>query len=151
MIQIRGMAPLLQVFDMPASIAFYREGLGFELVGSAGEAPDFGWALLQLHGTEVMLNGMYEAGSRPAQPDPARVAAHADTTLYFGCPDLDGLHEHLRVRGIAADPPSATGYGFTAVSVIDPDGYGLCFFWPATPEAIEDWRRRYGFDPAAPR
>jgi len=27
-IEIRGMALLLQVFDMPASIAFYRDALG---------------------------------------------------------------------------------------------------------------------------
>jgi catechol 2,3-dioxygenase-like lactoylglutathione lyase family enzyme len=31
-IEIRGMAPLLQVFDMPTSIAFYRDVLGFEVV-----------------------------------------------------------------------------------------------------------------------
>ena len=30
-IEIRGMAPLLQVFDMPTSIAFYRDVLGFEV------------------------------------------------------------------------------------------------------------------------
>ena len=29
-IEVRGMAPLLQVFDMPLSIAFYRDVLGFE-------------------------------------------------------------------------------------------------------------------------
>jgi catechol 2,3-dioxygenase-like lactoylglutathione lyase family enzyme len=31
-IEIRGMAPLLQVFDMPTSIKFYRYVLGFEVV-----------------------------------------------------------------------------------------------------------------------
>ena len=30
-IEIRGMAPLLQVFDMPTSIAFYRDVLGFQV------------------------------------------------------------------------------------------------------------------------
>lgn len=30
-IEIKGMAPLLQVFDMPASIAFYRDTLGFPI------------------------------------------------------------------------------------------------------------------------
>jgi catechol 2,3-dioxygenase-like lactoylglutathione lyase family enzyme len=29
---IEGFAPLLQVFDMPTSVAFYRDVLGFELV-----------------------------------------------------------------------------------------------------------------------
>ena len=30
-IEIRGMAPLFQVFDMPTSVAFYRDVLGFEV------------------------------------------------------------------------------------------------------------------------
>jgi glyoxylase I family protein len=30
-IEIRGMAPLLQVFDMPTSLAFYRDVLGFKV------------------------------------------------------------------------------------------------------------------------
>jgi hypothetical protein len=30
-IEIRGMAPLLQVFDMTASIVFYRDVLGFQV------------------------------------------------------------------------------------------------------------------------
>jgi len=34
-IEIRGMAPLLQVFDMPTSIAFYRDVLGFDLVSTS--------------------------------------------------------------------------------------------------------------------
>jgi hypothetical protein len=30
-IDVRGLVPLLQVFDMPTSIRFYRDVLGFEL------------------------------------------------------------------------------------------------------------------------
>lgn len=33
-IVVKGMAPLLQVFDMPAAIAFYRDKSGFEVVNS---------------------------------------------------------------------------------------------------------------------
>lgn len=29
-VDVRGMAPLLEVFDMPTSVAFYRDLLGFE-------------------------------------------------------------------------------------------------------------------------
>ena len=59
------------VFDMPASIKFYCEGLGFELVSSDGKpAPHFDWALLQLNGTELMLNTAYDEDQRPPTPDP---------------------------------------------------------------------------------
>ena len=30
-----GLTPLIQVFDMPASLAFYRDKLGFEVVSAS--------------------------------------------------------------------------------------------------------------------
>src|SRR2546428_5567449 len=60
-IEVRGMAPLLQVFDMPLSIAFYRDVLGFEVVStSKPRGEHFDWALLRLNGVELMLNTAYE-------------------------------------------------------------------------------------------
>src|ERR1700676_139907 len=54
-IEIRGMAPLLQVFDMPTSIAFYRDVLGFEVVTTSNPGAErFDWALLRLNGIELM-------------------------------------------------------------------------------------------------
>jgi glyoxylase I family protein len=35
--QIQGLAPLLQVFDMPVALKFYRDVLGFEVVQASGE------------------------------------------------------------------------------------------------------------------
>jgi catechol 2,3-dioxygenase-like lactoylglutathione lyase family enzyme len=73
-IDIRGMAPLLQVFDMPTSIAFYRDALGFEVVTtSKPRGEHFDWALLRLNGVELMLNTAYEEDARPPAPDPARI------------------------------------------------------------------------------
>jgi catechol 2,3-dioxygenase-like lactoylglutathione lyase family enzyme len=48
-IDMRGLCPLMQVFDMPTSVRFYRDILGFELVEHAPlRAPDeFGWCLLR--------------------------------------------------------------------------------------------------------
>jgi glyoxylase I family protein len=99
-IEIRGMAPLLQVFDMPTSIAFYRDVLGFEvLTTSTPRGEHFDWALLQLSGVELMLNTAYEEDARPAAPDAGRIAAHEDTCLYFGCPDVDAAYVCVRGRG----------------------------------------------------
>jgi len=60
-IEIRGMAPLLQVFDMPTSIGFYRDVLGFEVDSTSKPTGErFDWALLKLNGVELMLNTAYE-------------------------------------------------------------------------------------------
>lgn len=45
-VALSGIAPLLQVFDMPTSLAFYRDALGFEVVGSNCDEPPVDWVLL---------------------------------------------------------------------------------------------------------
>ena len=131
-IEIRGMAPLLQVFDMPTSIAFYRDVLGFEVVTTSKPGAErFDWALLRLNGMELMLNTAYEADSRPPEPDRARIAAHDDTAIYFGCPDVDAAYAHLRSRAKNVKEPKVAPYGMKQLYVRDPDGYNLCFQWPA--------------------
>nr|WP_051979611.1 VOC family protein [Edaphobacter aggregans] len=88
-IDVRSITPLLAVFDMPTSIKFYCEGLGFEVVSSDGKpAPQFDWVLLGLNGAELMLNTAYDEDQRPPAPDPARIPAHKDVVIYFGCPDV---------------------------------------------------------------
>jgi glyoxylase I family protein len=131
-IEIRGMAPLLQVFDMPKSVQFYCDVLGFELATTSQPGPHFHWALLKWQGVELMLNTAYDDGERPPVPDPARVAAHDDTILYFSCPDVDAAYAHLRAKGMDLKEPRIAPYGMKQLYLKDPDGYGLCFQWAAT-------------------
>ena len=105
-IEVRGIAPLLEVFDMPTSLAFYRDKLGFRITGDSGRGDDSGWVMLQLGEETIMLNTAYDDGERPPHPDPARVAAHRDTCIYFGCPDVDAAYAHLKAVGIQCEPPS---------------------------------------------
>ena len=118
--------PLLQVFDLPASIAFYRRVLGFELVSG----DESWWAMLKLGDTRLMLNTAYEDHERPLAPDPARVRGHADVSLYFSCPDPDAVYAQLRDRGCDVNAPAITSYGLKQLSVKDPDGFELCFTCP---------------------
>jgi uncharacterized glyoxalase superfamily protein PhnB len=71
-LQVEGLAPLFQVFDMPASIHFYRDLLGFEVIDTSKplseHADDVTWAMLQLNDTIVMLNTAYEPECRPLSP-----------------------------------------------------------------------------------
>jgi len=145
-VEIRGMAPLLQVFDMPTAVRLYRDVLGFELLSASGEGEHSDWVLLRYAGVELMLNTAYESDSRPPAPDPERVAHHRDTGLYFGCEDLDRAYAHLRAHGANAQPPGVAPYGMKQMYVTDPDGYILCFQWPASDEARARWKEWYGGD-----
>ena len=131
-----GLCPLLQVFDMPKSVKFYREVLGFELVGhspmvKSSEGEYFHWAMLRRGSTTLMLNTAYDEGQRPPAADPARVAAHGDTALFFGCPDVDATYHDLLPFGVTMlEKPMTTGYGMRRFAIADPDGYNLCFQGP---------------------
>ena len=136
-VEVRGVCPLLQVYDMPTSVRFYRDTLGFEVVATSpnlGGEDKFHWCLLRLCGSEVMLNTAYELDDeRPVPPDPARAAAHQDTCIYFGAPDVDAVYEELRTKGLQLKPPKVAPYGMKQLYLRDPDGYGLCFQWSAEP------------------
>ncbi len=131
-LKIEGICALLQVFDMPRSLAFYRDVLGFEIIAQAPSGgDDCDWAWLRFDAAELMLNTRYEAHDRPAAPDPARVAAHDDTTLYLGCQDVDAAFHYLSGKGLDVKEPVVTHYGMKQLYVKDPDGYSVCFQWRA--------------------
>lgn len=146
---IHGVTPLLQVFDMPAAIRFYRDVLGFTIVNTSEPGDDCNWAWLKLNGADVMLNTADEKEHRPATPDRVRIASHEDTCLFFGCKDVDAAYQHLRSHGVNLNEPKIAPYGMKQLWFRDPDGYGLCFQWPTTKESQDRWAQEYGLEPTA--
>jgi len=129
---VSGVAPLFQVFDMPKSIAFYRDVLGFEVVATSKpdkNDPDCDWAMLKLGGATIMLNTRYERDKRPAQP--GSNSGHEDVTLYFGCPNVDEAYAEIRQKWANAKRPETAHYGMRQMYLTDPDGFSLCFQHPA--------------------
>ncbi len=134
-IAVEGVVPMLLVYDVPTSVAFYRDQLGFDVVhhsASFDEAKDnFGWALLRLNGCELMVNNMYEDNVRPVQPDAVRAKAHSDLTLYLACRDIGGTHAYLKAQGLSVSDPVTTYYKMRQISLKDFDGYSIVFQWPS--------------------
>ena|SRR5450432_1582045 len=130
-IEIRGVCPLLAVYDIERSIDFYSDVLGFSVVLKSDPPRELWWALLERGNAELMLNSAHDAGKRPPAPDPARVASHADAALFFGCPDVDSAYADLQSRGIEAEAPFVQPYGMKQLYLKDPDGFSLCLQWPA--------------------
>ena len=126
-IEARNLTPLIEVFDMAMSVAFYRDRLGFRIVAQSSPGDSFGWGLLKMGSASLMLNTAYDAGERPPAPDPARIAAHGDTTLFVDCADVDAAYAYLRENGVDVERPVTRPYGMRQVSVRDPDGFRVCF------------------------
>lgn len=126
-IKITYLTPLLQVFSMPRSLAFYRDVLGFEVVMDSGNGDDSSWVWIRKDDCSLMLNDQYEPGHVPDGPPAERVEWHGDTALFLGCDDVNGAFAYLRDKGLSVDPPKETSYGMKQLSFTDPDGYGICF------------------------
>ena len=87
--------------------------------------------MLQLSNATIMLNTAYDPDDVPEAPDAGRWSGHQDTCLYFGCPDVEGAYQHLVAQGFEVDPPKVAWYGMKQLYFKDPDGFGICFQWPA--------------------
>ena len=135
-IQASRLTPMIQVFDMPESIRFYCETLGFEIASASPEvdAPEgryFHWAWLRLDEANLMLNTAYDEGERPETREIGRVDAHRDIGLFIACPDVDAVYAHLTAQGLVVSPPRVAPYGMKQLYLTDPDGFVLCFQQPA--------------------
>jgi glyoxylase I family protein len=138
-VEVRDVCALMSVWDMPATVRFYCDLLGFEIVSrSPGYAVEdgeelFHWCMLRARDATLMLNTEYEQGERPAER-PARGDERFGTWFYYGCPDVDGAYERLQAAGVACEPPKVTKYGgehgFRTLSLRDPDGRGITLQWP---------------------
>jgi len=127
-----GLTPLIQVFDMPTSLAFYRDKLGFEVVSASPvvdtpEGKFSNWMWLRSGSVDLMLNTAYDSGERPGAPDAFRMASHGDTGMYIGCPDLDETYATFTRAGLKIDPPTMSSYGLRQFSLRDPDNFQLVF------------------------
>ena len=108
-----GLTPLIGVFDMPTSLAFYRDVLGFIVVSASPEVETAEgrfshWMWLRFGEAEIMLNTQYDSNERPAEAPEKR---SKDTVFYIGCSDVELAYRELTDRGLKAKPPKVAPYG----------------------------------------
>jgi glyoxylase I family protein len=118
--KVQNVWPLLAVDNLPSSLAFWRDQLGFEVVGQADADGAMFWCRLERDGTSIMLQ------TADAEDGPTQERGRG-VTLYFVCDEVDGLFAELAGRGVPLQPPSATYYGMRQLFVPEPNGYLVCF------------------------
>lgn len=119
--EARELWPLIFVDDIGKSIAFYRDRLGFELVGDAKNADGIFWCRVKRGGCSLMLQQ-----ADPKEDGPASSRGKG-VVFYFLVDDADAMHADLTARGLKLPPPETAIYGMRQVELHDPDGYSLCF------------------------
>lgn len=125
---LQSCTPLLNVANIERSLAFWRDLVGFEVVGRFEEAGVLRWVRLKSGGVDLMLNAPDKTlGKTRAVPD-----SYTDAVLYFGVPSVQALCEGLRAKGFDAPDPKAEDYGVEEMLLRDPDGYEVAFTGPRT-------------------
>ncbi|MBX3357841.1 MAG: VOC family protein [Phycisphaeraceae bacterium] len=119
--RVQTIRPMLAVSDLPRTMAFYCDRLGFRCVCTFGEPPV--WCDLVRDGQSMMFNA---PGKEAVERDVPRRSKDYQI-YYFNCDDAAGLHAELSGRGVAVSAMRVTAYGMKEFEVRDPDDYWLWF------------------------
>ncbi|MBX9601655.1 MAG: VOC family protein [Bryobacteraceae bacterium] len=133
-LEITGIAPFFIVRDVPASLAFYRHRLGFEIAFPGPEPGDIFFGIVQRGAAMVMLKSI---GVEP-RPNCLRDIGEgiARWDAYPHVPDPDALAAEFLARGAKfSEPLRDTDDGLRGFEVQDADGYVLFFGRPVAETA----------------
>ncbi len=115
--------PFFAVSDMEASLRFYVDGLGFEMIHKWVDEGTVRWCLLQRGGGGLMLQDFRREEGRTWSPDGV---LGLGVSIMFICNDALAIYRAVTGRGIAASRPFV-GNGMWVTSLRDPDGYSVEF------------------------
>ena len=85
--------------------------VGFRLVRTSAavwDNPDhLNWSLLEISGSQIMVNAAYDPDNQTPSPEAARWTGHQHTCVYFSCPVLDSAYDYLDSKGAGLQPAKA--------------------------------------------
>ena len=115
-------APQLVVPDVVKSAEYYRDKLGFEILGYFLDPPVF--ALVRRGGAEIHF-GKSDKGEVNLNNS---VRKGLGTDAYVFVSDVIGLHEELKRNGAnISEGPVERPYDRIEITVLDEDGYQIVF------------------------
>jgi catechol 2,3-dioxygenase-like lactoylglutathione lyase family enzyme len=124
--EINGIAPLFIVTDVPATLAFYRDRLGFDITFQGPEPDDIFFGIVQRGGAMIMFKDVGLAAIPNCTRDIKQGIARWDA--YLQVPDPDALAAEFSSRNIEFfEPLKDTDDGLRGFDLKDPDGYVLFF------------------------
>jgi catechol 2,3-dioxygenase-like lactoylglutathione lyase family enzyme len=122
---LNGIAPFFIVRSTAASVAFYRDTLGFDIIYQEPEADPF-FAIVCRDGAMLLVK---QVEVNPL-PNPVRDPA-ARWDAYINAPDPDALATEFTSRGVIFSVPLMdTHDGLRGFELKDADGYVLFFGRP---------------------
>lgn len=128
-IEIGGASPLFIVRDVPATLAFYRDRLGFNITFEGPEPGDIFFGIVQRGRAMIMFK---DVDVDPV-PNYTRDIGHgiAGWDAYVYVPDPDALYAEFKSRNVEFKMPLENNSdGLRGFEVIDINGYIIYFGRP---------------------
>jgi uncharacterized glyoxalase superfamily protein PhnB len=117
-----GLTPNLVVSDLPRSLAFYRDTLGFEVVATHPEAAPFVFAWLRRGQVSVFLND-----ARTVQAGSHYHLRPGSVGLFVHIRGVDAFHAQVAGSVTVVQPLETRFYGMREFSILDPEGVVITF------------------------
>ena len=124
-VEMRKITANLMVGDVDASVAFYRDLLGFEVAMSVPEEGQLDWAMMVNGGAEIMFQS--KSSFSDDFPPLAERPIGASIILYIDVVNVKALYEKVAGKAKLLVDLHETFYGATEFAIEDPDGYVLAF------------------------
>ena len=128
-IEIGSASPLFIVRDVPRTLAFYRDLLGFDVTFQGPEPDDIFFGIVQRDRAMIMFKDV----DMDPVPNHTRDIGHgiAPWDAYVYVPDPDSLFEEFRVTGVAFNVTLGNNSdNLRGFEVRDPNGYTIYFGRP---------------------
>jgi catechol 2,3-dioxygenase-like lactoylglutathione lyase family enzyme len=126
---ISGISPFFIVSDVPTSLAFYRDRLGFEITFEGPAPDDLFFGIVRRGGAQILLKAVGVPPVPNCTRDVGKGIARWDA--YVDVPDPDALAAEYASRGVAfSEPLKDTHDGLRGFELEDADGYVLFFGRP---------------------
>ena len=131
---ISGISPFFIVADVPATLAFYRDMLGFEVTFRGPSPDDEFFGIVQRDRAMIMfkaLGAISEGKEVVVEPVPNYKRKPAFSwDAYLGVADPEALAEEFASRGVRFAVPLGDDVDVRGFVIEDIDGYGLFFGHP---------------------
>jgi len=122
---LKKLSPNLMVEDVNRTVDFYRDVLGFELLGTVPEQGQFDWAMMRRDSVEIMFQARTSLVSDiPALAD---MPIGGSLTFYTEVTGVKELYQSIQDRVEIVQELHTTFYGTQEFSFKDCNGYILAF------------------------
>jgi lactoylglutathione lyase len=124
-ITFKKLTPNIMVEDVNATLQFYREVLGFEVITTVPESGTFDWAMIQRDSVPLMFQSRSSlTGEIPFFTDRP---IGASLTLYIDVADIHALYDSVKEHVTITQDMHSTFYGAQEFAIQDLNGYILAF------------------------